>query len=87
MTNLLGKIILVMDINNIAFYLLTAALSGFIAGLFFSRFKKTQNRKKLAQKKNSRQILAKNSRYRSHLNISAKKLKIFSLSGTYFDRF
>ena len=42
-------------------------------GLFFARFKKTQSRKKLAQKKNSRQILAKNSRYRSHLNILPKK--------------
>jgi len=60
----------------------------FPTGLFFARFKKTQSRKKLAQKKNSRQNFAKkNSKYRSHLNISPKKLRIFSLSGTYFDRF
>ena len=45
---------------------------------------KTQDRKNLAQKK-IMQILAKNSRKRSQLNILAKKPRYFSLSGTHFD--
>ena len=54
---------------------------------YFLPVLKNSEQKKTSPEKNSRQILAKNSRYRSHLNISAKKLEIFSLSGTYFDRF
>jgi len=45
-------------------------------GLVFARLKNPRQEKP-SPEKNSRQILAKNSRYRSHLNISAKKLKVF----------
>ena len=43
--------------------------------LIFCPFQKTRDRKKPSPEKNSRQILAKNSGYWSHLNISSKKLK------------
>ena len=54
--------------------------------LIFCPFQKNLKQEKPSFEENS--ILAKkNSRYRSHLNISAKKLKIFILSGSHFDRF